>query len=47
MDLYIEMRTFNNSKYRYTICLKFGHLFFISVTKLVLEAGLQKLGARS
>ena len=31
------MRTFQNSKYHHTICLKFGHLFFTYFTKLILE----------
>ena len=38
MDLSIRMRTFNNSNYCHANCLKFGDLFFASLTKSLLEA---------
>ena len=38
MDLHIVMKTLNNSKYHHAIFLKFGDLFFTSLTKLVIEA---------
>ena len=37
-DLYIRMRTSNNSKNRHADCLKFGDLFFTYLTKLLLGA---------
>ena len=38
MDPSIQMRTFNNSKHRHRIYLKFADLFFTSLIMLVLEA---------